>query len=57
MATDAKDGNRLDFDEKLRCALLVLVWFLYAALSILLIIALLTDWPEILHRYGTQLGR
>jgi hypothetical protein len=28
----------------------------YAALSILLIIALLTDWPEILHGNGIRLG-
>ena len=47
---------RLDFSEWLRCLLLAVVWFSYTALSILLIIALLTDWPEILHRDGTRLG-
>jgi len=46
----------LDFNERLRCLLLAVVWFSYSALSILLIIALLTDWPEILHRQGGRLG-
>jgi hypothetical protein len=49
-------GSRLDINERLRCLLLAVVWCSYAALSIFLIIALLTDWPEILHRYGSRLG-
>jgi hypothetical protein len=58
MATaDTKQRYRLDFEERLRCLLLAIVWLLYAAISVLLITALLTDWPEILHRYGRQLGR
>ena len=47
---------RLDFNERLRFLLLALVWFSYTALSILLIILLLTDWPEVLHRNGSRLG-
>lgn len=46
----------LNFNDRLRCLLLAVVWFSYAALSILLIIALLTDWPEILHQTGSPLS-
>ena len=44
------------FNDFVRCLLLAVVWFSYTALSILLIIALLTDWPEILHRGGNALS-
>jgi hypothetical protein len=47
---------RLDFKDGLRCLLLAIVWLSYTALSILLIVALVTDWPESLHREGTRLG-
>jgi hypothetical protein len=50
-------GYRLDFNDRIRCLLLAVVWFSQAALSILVVVALLTDWPEILHRYGSQMGR
>jgi len=46
----------LNRDDRLRCLMLAVVWFSYTALSILLIIALLTDWPEILHQNGSRLG-
>jgi len=45
-----------EFNDRLRGVLLVAVWLSYTALSILLIIALLTDWPEILHRDGSRLS-
>jgi hypothetical protein len=49
-------GYRLDFNDWLRCLLLAVVWISYSALSIVLIIALLTDWPEILHQNGSPLS-
>ena len=49
-------GYRLEFNERFRCLLLAVVWCSYTALSIFLIIALLTDWPEILHREGSPLS-
>ena len=48
--------NGFNFDDRLRCLLLAAVWFSYTALSIFLIIALLTDWPEILHRHASPLS-
>ena len=36
--------------------LLAVVWVSYTVLSIFLINALLTDWPEFLHRDGSHLG-
>jgi hypothetical protein len=45
-----------NLNDRVRFVLLVVVWLSYTALSILLIIALLTDWPEILHRNGRSLG-
>ena len=49
-----RDG--LTRSDRLKGLLLVVVWFSYSALSIILIIALLTDWPEILHREGSRLS-
>jgi hypothetical protein len=49
-------GQRLDFNDRLRCLLLAAVWFSYTALSILLVISLLTDWPGFLHGDGVRLG-
>lgn len=49
-------SGEINLRDRLRFALLAVVWFSYTALSILLIIALLTDWPEILHRDGSSLG-
>jgi hypothetical protein len=43
-------------DDRIRGLVLVIVWLSYTALSILLIIALLTDWPEVLHREGVRFG-
>lgn len=50
--------SRADFNfpEWLRGLLLAMIWLSYTALSIILIIALLTDWPQILHREGSRLG-
>ena len=56
LAPCASRRYRLDFNERLRFVLLAVVWLSYTALSILMIIALLTDWPEILHREGSRLG-
>jgi hypothetical protein len=48
--------NGLSFDEGVRCLLAAAVLLTYSALSFLLIIALLTDWPESLHGGATPLG-
>ena len=47
---------RLDFHERLRCLLAAAFFLTYATLSILLIVALVSDWPPILHGYGTRMG-
>ncbi len=49
-------GDRFDFNDRLRCLLLLAAWLSYASLSVVLIIALLTDWPEFLHGDGVRLG-
>ena len=41
--------NGLSINEAVRCLAAAVVLLTYSALSFLLIIALLTDWPEILH--------
>ena len=48
-------GYRLE-NDLLRGLILVVMWSSYSALSILLIIALLTDWPGFLHGELNQLG-
>ena len=50
------DSQRFDDSDRRRCLWLALVWFSYTALSILLVIALLTDWPDFLHHEGRGLG-
>jgi hypothetical protein len=47
---------RLDFHERLRCLLAAAVFLAYTTLSILLIAALVSDWPSILHNYGPRMG-
>jgi hypothetical protein len=48
-------GCRLE-NDLLRGLVLVVMWSSYSALSILLIIALLTDWPGFLHGELNPLG-
>ena len=40
---------RFDFSEGVRLVIMVLVFAIFAALSVVLIIALLSDWPKVLH--------
>lgn len=49
-------GDETNLNDRARFILLAVVWLSYTTLSVLLIIALLTDWPEILHRNGRSLG-
>ena len=43
--------ERLDHSEVLRYFFLALVFVVMAGLAIVLIIALLSDWPKILHAH------
>ena len=49
-------GYRFHFNELLRCVLLAIVFVVFAALSFILIIALLSGWPKMLHRGGAVIG-
>jgi hypothetical protein len=49
-------GYRLSFNDQLRCLALAAVYVTYSALALFLMVALLTDWPEMLHRVGARLG-
>jgi hypothetical protein len=42
-------GQGFNCNDRVQGVLLALVWCAYTALSILMIIALLTDWPGFLH--------
>jgi hypothetical protein len=57
---ESRDQNRIErlrfSREELRTVILFwLAWFTYALLSVFLIVALLTDWPEFLHSQSPYL--